>query len=175
MIAKKIIPCFNFYKIEGDAISKLMGDGNNLLMVSAITHSFDNDVEAFQSAKRVIEKLSEGISVSLSEQFNPDFYPSLPSLKSETAVDPESLDMSETVEELNSQLKSQNKFIIPISRKFDELGDHVQSKIKASDKNFSIVAKIVSNQEKYLQEKTMELFHTPSLIQQDSNQPISLH
>lgn len=152
MIATKIIPCFCFITISGKELSSLTGIRSDAIQTFiSVSDQFDNDIAAFNNAMSIIDMAFGKRDYSLTKEFNPQFYPSI-------EIDAQLLSDEDEImlEEINQQLSHENKMIIPISKNFDILGDHVQSKILAHNNDMSVDIKIIASPSHYIQEKSEE-------------------
>jgi hypothetical protein len=140
MIGHAIIPSHFIVEIEGSAVNTLFPADLNVSKVIIGSLEFDSDVQAAAAAQKIIDLVCPVGTEHV--DLNPEFY---------------SLDaLPDVLSEIDDEDKPNgNKLItvIPVTKKFDELGDFVGYRKTITGDDFSAKVRVLANPAKYVSER----------------------
>lgn len=165
MIANKILSSHNIIQLTGDAAHEIFTDSSPLLLdprdiegVTILTKNYANDIEAILAAKNIFDDVTDrlGSNTRMTEEYNPEFYPSLLTSELEKKKSDELDGIFGSIVESVADSDDPSSLAVPITHSFDVLGDYVQAKISAQHPHFSVMIKIIATPSEYVQQKTSE-------------------
>ena len=148
MISDKQLPSFYIVEATGGAVNAIIPGNLGIESITVGSADFPNDMLALGGLESAMTYITDKLTVSVEETkaFNPEFFPTLQQ---------EMLD--EHIEQLQATLSKEGKVAIPITKKFDELGDFVQTRWTVKGENILVTARLIANPHAYMKEKEREI------------------
>lgn len=141
MIGHALIPSHFIVEIEGDAVNCLFPADLNVAKVIIGSLEFQSDVQAAAAAQKIIDLVCPtGVE---QVDLNPEFY-------SLQGIEPE---IDDDVDDEDKPKSNKAITIIPVTKKFDELGDFVGYRKTITGENFSAKVRVLANPAQYIAER----------------------
>lgn len=162
MIADKIFPSFYMIEVVGQAVESIIPGDFGIERIAFSTNSYQTDLTAIEALQEAVNYIIDSPQINSDNikehiSFNPEFYPSVGPIElTQQQIDDYELSV-EAAEIESEKLEGTGQMAIPISRKFDALGDFISSRWIFESADFQIIAKTAMDPTKYIEEKTIEI------------------
>ena len=159
MISDKQLPSFYIVEATGGAVNAIIPGNLGIESITVGSADFPNDMLALGGLESAMTYITDKLTVSVEETkaFNPEFFPTLQQAKLTRAQQLEKEMLDEHIEQLQATLSKEGKVAIPITKKFDELGDFVQTRWTVKGENILVTARLIANPHAYMKEKEREI------------------
>jgi hypothetical protein len=159
MISDKQLPSFYIVEATGGAVNAIIPGDLGIESITVGSSDFPNDMLALGGLESTMTYVTDKLTVPVEENkdFNPEFFPTLhpAKLSHKQKLEQEMLD--EHIEQLQATLSKEGKVAIPITKRFDELGDFVQTRWTVKGENLLVTARLIANPHAYMKEKEREI------------------
>jgi hypothetical protein len=161
MIADKILKSFYIVELHDGAINTIFNGDFGISKITLGSRDFDTDLMATDAMRCVLKFVALGARVdpeTLVEkvEFNPEFFPSLPPIVLTEEAQEMQDALTEHEEELDEELSNVGKTAVVITRKFDPLGDFIESRWTIEAPKFKVEGKIAVNPDAYMKAKSQD-------------------